>query len=73
MVMMNQPVIDKLLENADSKYTVVVAVARRARQINEGSEGFLDANSNKPVTVALQEFGAGLIQWRRPGEEQAGN
>jgi DNA-directed RNA polymerase subunit omega len=66
---MNQPVVDNLLENADSKYTVVVAVSRRARQINEGAEGFLDANSNKPVTVALQEFGAGLIQWYRDDEE----
>jgi len=64
-MMMNQPVIDELLKSADSKYTVVIAVARRARQLNDGSDPFLEANSKKPVTVALQEFGAGLIQWHR--------
>jgi len=52
-MMMNQPVIDELLKSADSKYTVVIAVARRARQLNDGSDPFLEANSKKPVTVAL--------------------
>jgi len=62
---LNQPVIDELLLKADSKYTVVIAVARRARQLNDGAEPFIQTTSNKPVTIALQEFGAGLIKYRR--------
>jgi len=72
-MMMNQPVIDELLKSADSKYTVVIAVARRARQLNDGSDPFLEANSKKPVTVALQEFGAGLIQWHRKKQRRTGS
>ncbi|HHV93287.1 MAG TPA: DNA-directed RNA polymerase subunit omega [Firmicutes bacterium] len=59
--MMNQPPIEQLLDRVESRYTLVVATAKRARQLLDGSEPLVDANSTKPVTVALWEIGEGKI------------
>ena len=59
--MMNQPPIEDLLDRVDSRYTLVVSAARRARQILEGSPQLVEADSTKPVTIALWEIGEGKI------------
>ena len=59
--MMNQPPIEKLLERVDSRYTLVVSTARRARQIMEGAPQFIEADTTKPVTIALWEIGEGKV------------
>ncbi|NMB24547.1 MAG: DNA-directed RNA polymerase subunit omega [Firmicutes bacterium] len=59
--MMNQPPIEDLLTKVDSRYTLVVSTARRARQLLEGSPQFADANTTKPVTIALWEIGEGKV------------
>jgi len=55
---MNKPYIDDLLKKADSKYSLVIAAARRARQIVEGDAPLITVGefSNKPVTIALNEI-----------------
>jgi len=55
--MMNQPPIEELLERVDSRYTLVVSTARRARQLLDGASQLVDANTTKPVTIALWEIG----------------
>lgn len=51
------PSIDALMEKADSKYIVVVAAAKRARQLQEGSEPKIaHLHTNKNVTIALNEI-----------------
>ncbi len=59
--MMNQPPIEHLLTKADSRYTLVVSTARRARQLLDGAPQFVDANTTKPVTIALWEIGEGKV------------
>ena len=55
---MNRPFADDLLKKADSKYSLVIAAARRARQIVDGDESMIDAEkfSHKAVTIALNEI-----------------
>ncbi|HHV44640.1 MAG TPA: DNA-directed RNA polymerase subunit omega [Firmicutes bacterium] len=62
---MNQPPIDQLLSRVDSRYTAVVAAAKRARQLSEGAEPIETIESNKPVTIALYELGSGAIRYER--------
>ncbi|MCK9221399.1 MAG: DNA-directed RNA polymerase subunit omega [Limnochordia bacterium] len=62
---MNQPSIDRLLGRVDSRYTAVVAAAKRARQLSEGAEPLADVQTNKPVTVALYELGSGTVRYER--------
>ena len=65
MEVLNQPPLDVLLEKVDSRYTLVVAAAKRARQLMEGVEPLIDVNSSKPVTIALNEIAAGKVKYER--------
>lgn len=40
----------------DSRYSIVLATAKRARQIIEGAEPKIDANYPKPLSIAVQEL-----------------
>lgn len=48
--------LDRLIERAGSKYTLVVAVAKRAQQLRDGAPPLVDVKSSNPVTVALAEI-----------------
>ncbi len=62
---LKQPSLDTLAKKVDSKYTLVVAVAKRARLITEGADPLIDVRSNKPVTIALHEISRGKITYER--------
>jgi DNA-directed RNA polymerase subunit omega len=59
------PTLKELLEKVDSKYTLVVAVSKRARQIVEGQPKLTKTTSNKPVTVAINEIAEGKLTYVR--------
>lgn len=63
--MMNQPPLDVLRDRVDSRYTLVVSVAKRARQLLEGGSPLVECESTKPVTVAMQEMAADKISFER--------
>ena len=50
-----QPVVN-------SRYSVVLATAKRARQIIDGAEPFCKAACNKPLSEAVEEFYAGKVK-----------
>ncbi|MDR3288441.1 MAG: DNA-directed RNA polymerase subunit omega [Peptococcaceae bacterium] len=52
---MKQPSLDELMENVDSKYSLVVAAAKRARKIMENPADDL-VQGEKPVSTALNEI-----------------
>lgn len=62
---MIHPSLDLLVDKVDSKYTLVVLAAKRAREIMNGEESLVDSRSNKPVTVALEEVAQGRIVYER--------
>jgi len=53
---MLKPPINDLLKRVDSRYTLVLATAKRARQIIDGDEKKTSIESNKPVTIATYEI-----------------
>lgn len=56
------PSIDKMLDKVGSKYSLVVAASRRARQLREGEKTELQApKSHKQVGVALEEIYGDLV------------
>ena len=67
------PPIDELLEATDSKYSLVIYAAKRARQINayysQLGEGLLEYVGplvethvqEKPLSIALREINAGVL------------
>lgn len=63
--MMIEPPINSLLKKVDSRYTLVVAAAKRARQLADGAVKLTKHNSDKPVTVAIHEIDENKITYVR--------
>ena len=71
---MTNPNILQLLEKADCRYTLVVEVSKRARQLVEGVPALIDTKDkeNMPVSIAIDEVHRGVITYERPtGIEEA--
>ena len=55
--------LEDILERGGNKYLAVNIAAKRAREINaENSLPMLMANTEKPVTVAIDELSSGRIE-----------
>ena len=67
---MPNPNILQLLEKADCRYTLVVEVSKRARQLVDGIPPLIDAKDkeNMPVSIAVDEVNRGLITYERTAE-----
>ena len=65
---MIEPSIDTLINKVDSKYSLVVATAKRARSLVNEVPTLLDENYGKPVSTALQEISLGKIKIIRTKE-----
>lgn len=65
---MLNPTFEKQLKDGDSRYTMVMLAAKRARQIVEGSEALVESKSQKPVTIAIEEILAGKVNYLNPSE-----
>jgi DNA-directed RNA polymerase subunit omega len=59
------PSIDVLLDKVDSKYTLVIAAAKRGRQLRSGSKKTIDKSFRKEVTTALHEIERNKIVYER--------
>ncbi|MDR0468454.1 MAG: DNA-directed RNA polymerase subunit omega [Peptococcaceae bacterium] len=65
---MRQPSIDKLTDQLDSKYGLVVATAKRARELTNGGRPAIEVDSDmkKPVSIALEEIAKGKLDIDEP-------
>ena len=79
---MIEPNIDDLLDKVDSKYSLVILAAKRAREINsyysqlgEGRGEFVPplvetgGLRNKPLSIALEEIAEDKVTYDRPESE----
>lgn len=57
--------LEALREKVDSRYTLVVTAAKRARQLLDGEPQLVETESEKPVTIALHELLADKLELRR--------
>lgn len=56
------PLVDKLLERVDSRYSLIMLASKRAHQLDEGAPELLDHySSHKNVGKALEEIVAGDV------------
>ena len=70
---MTNPTILQLLEKSDCRYTLVVEVSKRARQLVDGIPALIDTKDkeNMPVSIAIDEVNRGLITYDRSAEIDA--
>lgn len=65
---MINPSIVSLLKNADNRYSLIISTSKRARQIIDGDERLIEIDSNKPLTIAINEIDEGVITVQRVKE-----
>ena len=58
---MVKPSVAELLEKVDNRYTLVLATAKRARQISSGDNVLVKTDDVAPVTIAADEIDAGQV------------
>lgn len=68
---MLNPSFEGILKEGDSRYTLVLLVSKRARQIIEGEKLLVDTDSKKPVSIAIEEILAGKITYNNPPIENS--
>ena len=60
-------VVNRELEQGEapvvsSRYSIVMATSRRARQIIAGEDALVDSKDKKPLSVAVEELNQGKIK-----------
>lgn len=53
----------------NSRYSIVLATSKRARQIIAGEEPLVDGKGKKPLSIAIQELESGLVNVVSEDEE----
>lgn len=59
--MIVKPSVSELLTKANNRYELVIATARRARQIAAGATPLVDTKEESPVTIAAIEIAEGKV------------
>lgn len=59
---MHRPAVNEILKNNESYYSLVIAVAKRARQIAEEAEANNVILTEKCVKLAVDEFAKGTCK-----------
>ena len=54
-----------------SRYSIVMATSKRARQIIAGDEPLVESAGKKPLSIAVEELNEGKIKIINDEEEQA--
>lgn len=63
--------LEHLLAHVDSKYRLVIIAAKRAKQLMRGAEPLIAPKSYKPTYLALEEIGAGTLNYEAEPAEGA--
>lgn len=72
--MMNKPTVAELMnQGMDSRYTLVMVIAKRARRIASGEKPLIDVNTVKPVSIAAFEVAQGKVSCYRRSEPIEGD
>ncbi|MCR5654142.1 MAG: DNA-directed RNA polymerase subunit omega [Lachnospiraceae bacterium] len=54
----------------NSRYSIVMATSKRARQLIDGAEPYVDAAGKKPLSVAVEELNEGAIKILNEDEDE---
>ena len=59
--MMVKPTVKELLTKVDNRFGLVIATAKRARQISNGETPMTNVDEESPVTLAANEIADGKV------------
>ena len=64
------PPMESMLKSADSRYTLVIVASKRARMLTSGVPKLTDCDSNKDVTIAMNEIYENKVSFHRVHRER---
>lgn len=64
--MLLYPPINKLQDKTDSKYSLAILTAKRARDIIDGKPVLTEEECERPVSQAAKEIYEDLVTYNRP-------
>ena len=64
--MLLYPSVNKLQEKTDSRYSLVILAAKRARDLIDGKPALIVPESERPVSQAAREIADDLVTYSRP-------
>ena len=64
--MLLYPPIDEIKQKADSRYTLVIMAAKRARDLVAEKPALVETDNDVPISIAAEEIAKGQITYRRP-------
>lgn len=70
MKVVNSEVEEGEVPVVTSRYSIVMATAKRARQIIAGDEPLIDQEGEKPLSIAVGELNQGKIKILNDSEEE---
>lgn len=59
--MMVKPTVSELLKNVNNRFELVVATAKRARQLSKGDTPLVNKEEASTVTLAADEIASGKV------------
>ena len=65
-----EPNVLEMLPRTEDRYTMVIAAAKRAREIVAETETLGETNGKKPLQTAIEEINSGLLTYERPVDEE---
>jgi len=68
--MLLYPAIEKLKDQVDSKYTLCIMAAKRARDLTDGKPQLTIADNDKPLSIATKEIYESYISYKRAEDEE---
>ena len=66
--MLLYPSVNELQEKTDSRYSLVILAAKRARDIIDGKPALTEDECERPVSQAAKEIADDMISYKRPDE-----
>ena len=62
--------IENMLSGKESRYALVIGVAKRARQIISGDEPLVEGDGKKPLSIAVEELNESQIKIMSDEDEE---
>lgn len=62
--------VEDCLKKIPNRFQLVNMVARRVRQIREGSDYLVSSPKNEDVVISLREIAAGRIVLKKPKDDE---
>ncbi|MBO7668268.1 MAG: DNA-directed RNA polymerase subunit omega [Firmicutes bacterium] len=67
--MLNKPPLCDLMEHVDSKYGLVIMVAKRARSVVDHNPDVVSTGRFNAVSMAMREVADGKLHWKQNAAE----